>query len=212
MPEKRRLPFMPAVAIFVLVPVSASLLLTMVSRRQAVVVDSKRLEATSWIDLVPKGRILSGRAESNRQIIVFSDPRCAICATDVPEVMAYLENSDTCLRLRYLFPKEDKVAFQAAIIGEIGDELGRLPRYERACATILPGNVAALKNLCAEMGISTDMADTIPSAQMERYIAHIEQDFKLARKLRLSGTPVFILCERGKLPVYIQPQDAWRYK
>jgi hypothetical protein len=148
-------------------------------------------------EIIPDGRLLSGSATAATQIVAFVDPRCTTCHRELPSLMRHLAASTVALRLRYLFPEGDAVAQYAALTANASDAAGVFASYQEKALEDVPGTIRAVNSVIADTPSSSTIVDNLRHYSNE-YMRKIEIDFRLANRLKLRGTPVYIICRRGE--------------
>jgi hypothetical protein len=120
----------------------------------------------------------------------------------VPIVVQELAGTTTSVRIRFLFPVQDHVAEYAALSAEASDEAGVFASYQEHALKSVPGTISAVNNVIANMPSASVIFDNLRQ-HLEKYRRRIDLDFKLASKLKLYGTPVYILCKLGEQPRFV---------
>jgi len=161
-------------------------------------------------ELIKEGRYLSGDSHAKWQLVVFSDPRCTVCARRIPEALEQLEGRDVGVSLRYYFPDDDQVAWFAALVSEIMGKKGKLLEFKLRIWEELPGTRHGIESIAEELG-TPQVPLNIAVAENARVLeAEIRRDFELARRLKLRGTPVFILIGPDQIAEFVSASVLWK--
>jgi protein-disulfide isomerase len=151
-----------------------------------------RLAAARPQLIADPGDAVAGNPHGDVTMVEFYDPRCPYCRKMLPEVQALIAR-DTNLRVVYkdipvLGPAS---ALESRAIVAAGRQGGYVRMQQALMTTPAPPNEALIRETAQELGLNADrlMADMNSAAVTGR----IEANLRLARDLKVDGTPVFII-------------------
>lgn len=150
---------------------------------------------------------VGGNPEGDLTLVEFVDYRCGYCRRAAPEVEKLLKADGNIRLIRKELPILGNDSVQSARFAIAVKQLAGDAAYEAAHGALIemkaPATPATLRRLSEELALDVDTDALLEHMNSDQVSAEIDQTAELARALRISGTPSFVMESemlRGYLP------------
>lgn len=150
---------------------------------------------------------VGGNPDGDLTLVEFVDYRCGYCRRAAPEVEKLLKADGNIRLIRKELPILGNDSVQSARFAIAVKQLAGDAAYEAAHGALIemkaPATAATLRRLSEELELEVDTVELLKHMNSDQVSAEIDQTAELARALRISGTPSFVMESemlRGYLP------------
>jgi len=174
------------------------------AKRPLPVIDAVALKSVSEVDMRSAGLVTTA-SPSGKSVVVWTDHTCSACHSIVPQLIKQARNGTGAGLYVRNFPLDSQgLGAEAAELGEAFRARGIFASFVSAISREKPATQADLRAL--KLSLEDDKPLSLEELNSARIV--VSTDVRLAKKLKIGGTPVILLCESGRPCREIGLKDA----